>query len=69
MHKPSSFAVGAVTLLAGSASRSLAAAVERHVGRRFTVATIERFPDGEVAVCLDHPVRGEESADRACCRG
>jgi ribose-phosphate pyrophosphokinase len=60
MHKPNSFAVGAATLLAGSASRSLAAAVERHVGRRFTVATIDRFPDGEVSVCLDHPVRGEE---------
>jgi ribose-phosphate pyrophosphokinase len=48
------------TLLVGSASRSLAGAVERDVGRRFAKATIERFPDGEVSVCIDDPVRGEE---------
>lgn len=48
------------TLIAGSASRSLAALVERELGRRFATATIERFPDGEVAVWLDEPVRGEE---------
>ena len=48
------------TLLAGSASRSLAEAVERELGRRFAAAMIERFPDGEVMVCLDVPVRGHE---------
>jgi ribose-phosphate pyrophosphokinase len=48
------------TLLAGSASRLLAGAVERELGRRFAAATIERFPDGEVMVCLDEPVRGHE---------
>jgi len=48
------------TLLVGSASRSLAAAVEREMARPFTKATIERFPDGEVSVCLEDPVRGEE---------
>lgn len=48
------------TLVAGSASHSLAALVEHELGRRFAAAAIERFPDGEVAVRLDEPVRGEE---------
>lgn len=48
------------TLLAGSASRTLAASVDRELGHRFAVSTIERFPDGEVFVCLDEPVRGKE---------
>jgi ribose-phosphate pyrophosphokinase len=34
--------------------------VERDLGYRFAVATIERFPDGEVSVRLDDPVRGQE---------
>jgi ribose-phosphate pyrophosphokinase len=34
--------------------------VEHDLGRRFAAATIERFPDGEVSVRLDEPVRGEE---------
>jgi ribose-phosphate pyrophosphokinase len=48
-----------VTLLAGSASRFLAAGVERDLGHRFAASTIERFPDGEVFVCLEEPVRGQ----------
>jgi ribose-phosphate pyrophosphokinase len=48
------------TLLAGSASRTLAASVDRELGHRFAVSTIERFPDGEVFVCLDEPVRGKD---------
>jgi ribose-phosphate pyrophosphokinase len=48
------------TLLAGSASRSLATAVERDLDHRFAASTIERFPDGEVFVRLDEPVRGHE---------
>ncbi|HET9424713.1 MAG TPA: ribose-phosphate pyrophosphokinase [Gemmatimonadaceae bacterium] len=56
-----SVAARPVTLLAGSASRSLAALVEHDLGRRFAAATIERFPDGEVAVRLDEPVRGDET--------
>lgn len=48
------------TLLAGSASHSIAALVEHELGRRFAAATIERFPDGEVSVRLEEPVRGEE---------
>jgi ribose-phosphate pyrophosphokinase len=58
--RTSSDATTPATLLAGSASRSLAAAVERNLGCRFAVATIERFPDGEVSVRLDDPVRGQE---------
>jgi ribose-phosphate pyrophosphokinase len=48
------------TFIAGSASHALAALVEHDLGRRFVAATIERFPDGEVSVRLDEPVRGEE---------
>jgi ribose-phosphate pyrophosphokinase len=48
------------TLIAGSASRSIAPLLERDLGRRFAAATIERFPDGEVSVQLEEPVRGEE---------
>lgn len=50
----------AATLVAGSASRHLAVAIEHNLGRRFTSASIERFPDGEISVCLDEPVRGQE---------
>lgn len=49
-----------VTLIAGSASRGLVPSIERELGRRFAAATIERFPDGEVSVRLDDPVRSEE---------
>lgn len=38
----------------------MAAFVERDLGRRFAAATIERFPDGEVSVRLEEPVRNEE---------
>ena len=48
------------TIVAGLASRHLAAAIEQDLGRRFAAATIERFPDGEVFVCLNEGVRGEE---------
>lgn len=48
------------TLVAAPASHHLAAAIEHDLGRRFAAAAIERFPDGEVVVRLDEPVRGEE---------
>jgi ribose-phosphate pyrophosphokinase len=51
---------GEATLIAGSASHSIASLVEHDLGRRFAAATIERFPDGEVSVRLEEPVRGEE---------
>lgn len=50
----------AATLIAGSASRALVPALQRERGRQFSTATIERFPDGEVSVRLEEPVRGEE---------
>ena len=50
----------ATALIAGSASRHLAAAVAVDLRRRFAECTIERFPDGEVSVQLDEPVRGRE---------
>ena len=50
----------AATLVAGSASRPLALRVERELELRFAGCSIERFPDGEVAVRVDEPVRGRE---------
>lgn len=47
-------------LFAGTGSRQLASAVERELGLRFAASTAERFPDGEVFVRLDEPVRGRE---------
>lgn len=44
-------------LLVGSASRHLAAAVETDTGLRRATCVAERFPDGEVSVRLDDPVR------------
>jgi ribose-phosphate pyrophosphokinase len=58
--EPSAVGTRTATLIAGSASQHLAAAIEHDLGRRFAAATIERFPDGEVSVCLNEPVRGEE---------
>lgn len=43
-----------------SASRHLVAAIETLLQHRFGAGTTERFPDGEVFVRLDEPVRGCE---------
>jgi ribose-phosphate pyrophosphokinase len=48
------------TLIAGSASRRLASSVERDLDFRFAGCTIERFPDDEVSIRLDDPVRGRD---------
>jgi ribose-phosphate pyrophosphokinase len=48
------------TLIAGSASRALAAAMEPDIGTRFAAAAIERFPDGEVSVRVEAAVRGHD---------
>ncbi len=48
------------TLVAGSASRALAALVERQLALPFAGCTVERFPDGEVSVQLDDTVRGRD---------
>jgi len=47
-------------LFSGTASARLAAAVAQLLGRELGRATVERFPDGEVNVHLDEPVRGRE---------
>jgi ribose-phosphate pyrophosphokinase len=47
-------------LLAGTANPALAAAVASLLGVRAAGRTISRFPDGEVGVRLDEPVRGRE---------
>lgn len=48
-------------LFAGSASELLARGVERVLHTRFTACTAERFPDGEVAIALEEPVRDREA--------
>ena len=47
-------------LYAGSASRDIALVLARDDELGFARCTTERFPDGEVAVALDEPVRGRE---------
>ena len=51
---------GPMILLAGSASGALLAAIQRPAHLRAGACTIQRFPDGEVSVRLDEPVRGSE---------
>jgi phosphoribosylpyrophosphate synthetase len=48
------------TLFAGTANPQLALAVARAIGVAPGGCRIERFPDGEVSVRLDQPVRGHE---------
>ncbi|HEX5439106.1 MAG TPA: ribose-phosphate pyrophosphokinase [Gemmatimonadaceae bacterium] len=48
------------TILAGTANRPLATSVARLLGAALGRCTIERFPDGEVHVCIDESVRGLE---------
>ena len=57
---PSKIDVVAPALFAGSASKHLAAAVERELGLSFSTCTSECFPDGEVSVRLDEAVRGRD---------
>lgn len=58
MHPPS--AAARAILFAASGSHALAALIEGDVTLEFGHCTTERFPDGEVAVSLDEPVRGRE---------
>jgi ribose-phosphate pyrophosphokinase len=48
------------TILSGTAHPELAAAIARELGVGLCTRTVERFPDGEVAVRIDQPVRGRE---------
>lgn len=47
-------------LIAGSASAHLMPAIERASAEHCAACTIERFPDSEVSVRLDEPVRGRD---------
>jgi ribose-phosphate pyrophosphokinase len=44
----------------GNANRNLAAAIARALGVELGACVVERFPDGEVSIRLDEPVRGRE---------
>ena len=48
------------TIFAGTAHPDLAEAVAGELGSPLGACTVERFPDGEVSVRLDEPVRGRE---------
>jgi ribose-phosphate pyrophosphokinase len=48
------------TIFAGTANRALAASIAHELGVRLGACSIERFPDGEVAVKLLEPVRRKE---------
>ena len=50
----------AFTVLAGSANPSLAVAIARELGVEVGACTLDRFPDGEVMVQLNEPVRRKE---------
>ena len=50
----------ALTLFAGTANPSLAKAVAHALGVELGVCTVERFPDGELAVHLEQSVRNRE---------
>src|SRR5258708_3515673 len=50
----------AFTVLAGSANPRLAVAIARELGVEVGACTLDRFPDGEVMVHLNEPVRRKE---------
>ena len=47
-------------IFAGTASADLALSVAGHLGVQLGACSVEHFPDGEVSVTLDEPVRGRE---------
>jgi putative phosphoribosyl transferase len=51
-------------LFGGSANPALAAAVARELGVRLGACRVSRFPDGEVQVRLEEPVRGGDVFQR-----
>jgi ribose-phosphate pyrophosphokinase len=48
------------TIFAGRANVALATSVVVEMGMRLGACSVERFPDGELSVRLDEPVRGRE---------
>src|SRR5688572_7106388 len=51
---------GDFTIFAGTANPHLAALIARELDVRLGASVVERFPDGEISVRLDEPVRGRE---------
>lgn len=47
-------------IFAGTARADLAASIALHFGVRLGASSVDHFPDGEVSVKLDEPVRGRE---------
>ena len=47
-------------LLAGSANRTLAEEVSKHLGQSLCKVTLRRFADGEIFVKIDENVRGRD---------
>ena len=47
-------------IFAGTASADLALSVAGHLGVQLGARSVEHFPDGEISVTLDEPVRGRE---------
>jgi len=48
------------TIIAGTANPALASAIACELGIHVGACTVDRFPDGEVAVQLHEPVRRKE---------
>jgi ribose-phosphate pyrophosphokinase len=48
------------TIIAGTANPALAVAIARELGIQLGACTVDRFPDGEMAVQLREPVRRKE---------
>ncbi len=48
------------TIFSGTANPELAASIARELGVALGACTVERFPDGEVSVWLNEPVRRKE---------
>ena len=53
-------AMSAFTIFGGSAHRALVASIAQLLHVPLGACAIERFPDGEISVCLGEPVRGRE---------
>jgi ribose-phosphate pyrophosphokinase len=49
-----------LTIFAGTANPDLARSIAHELGVRLGACEVERFPDGEMSVRLDEPVRGRE---------
>ncbi|HEV2663474.1 MAG TPA: ribose-phosphate pyrophosphokinase, partial [Blastocatellia bacterium] len=60
LHFPRSTMNDSFTIFAGRANVALATSVAVEMGARLGACSVERFPDGELSVRLDEPVRGRE---------